>query len=199
MTGGEGFRDEVRLFRSRMTARRRSIRFTAVLEESRNKLWGAHLGIPDALAAALIAGGSHRVLCTLNGTAEYPTALMPRGDGSFVIRVNKKFRATLGLQYGDRVEVALQRDESQYGLPMPEELSEALRQDREVHELFHSLSAGRRRTLLYLVGSAKGVETRIHRAVTVVRHLRANQGKVNYRELYAALRRNEQPTRDSRR
>jgi uncharacterized protein YdeI (YjbR/CyaY-like superfamily) len=82
---------------------------------------------------------------------------------------------------------------------MPEELSEALRQDREGNELFRSLSAGRRRTPLYLVGSATGVETRIHSAVAVVRHLKASQGAVNYGELCALLRSSGRPARTSRR
>jgi hypothetical protein len=98
--------DCARFSRSRRTVRKRSAQFAAVLEESRNKLWGAHLGVPEAVATDLIAGGSHQVLCTLNGAVEYPTALMPRGDGSSVIRVNKKLRVTPRLEYGDRVEVA---------------------------------------------------------------------------------------------
>jgi len=167
----------------------RSVRFTSVLEQSRNKLWGAHLAVPDEVVERLAGSGSRRVLCTLNASVEYPSALVPRGDGSFVIRVNKRIREKFSLGTGSRLRVVLRRDESRYGLPMPEELDEELRQDGEGHRLFHPLTAGRQRTLLYLVDSAKGADTRIKRAVAVVRHLKTNHGRLNYKQLNDLIRR----------
>jgi len=72
---------------------------------------------------------------------------------------------------------------------VPAELSELFRQDREGNRLFHSLTPGRQRTLLYIVGSARDAETRAWRASLVIRHLRENRGKVQYRQLYQSLKR----------
>ena len=168
--------------------KKRGTRFTSTLEESRNRLWGAHVRVSDEVASRILEGGSRRVICVLNGAVEYSTALMPRGDGSFVIRVNKQTREGLRLNYGSQLEIELRRDESQYGLPMPEELQKVLLQDRAGHRLFHALTAGRQRTLLHLVGSARRVETRVKRAVVVVRHLKAHRGKIDYRQLNDHLR-----------
>jgi len=173
----------------RQVAGNRSVRFTSVLEKSRNKLWGAHLAVPDEVVERLAGSRSRRVLFTLNASVTYPSALMGRGDGSFVIRVNKTIREKLSLRSGSRVRVVLRRDESRYGLPMPEELEEVLRQDSECQRLFHSLTTGRQRTLLYLVDSATRVDTRIQRAVSVVRHPRTNHGKINYKQLSELIRR----------
>ena len=165
-----------------------TLQFTSTLEKSSNKLWGGHFGVPKSIAQKLIHGDSRRVVCALNGSAEHQCALLPHGNGSFVITVNKKLRDTLRLEFGMPVQVSLRKDDSKYGLPMPEELEELLRQDKEGHRLFHSLTPGRLRTLLYIVGQAKNSDNRIARALIIVHHLKANKGKINYRQLSASLR-----------
>lgn len=163
-------------------------RFTSVLEASHNKLWGCHFRVPPAITRSLIDGSSRRVICTLNESATYQCALMPFGNGSFVISVNKKLRDTLGLAPGSTVSVQLRRDETKYGLPMPPELEELLRQDSQARKLFHALTPGKQRTLLFIAGGVKNPEKRLHRALAIVRHLITNGGKINYRMLNASLR-----------
>ncbi len=165
-----------------------ALQFTSRLEQSHNRLWGGHFGVPISVAQKLVDAGSRRVVCSINGSPEYQCALLPHGDGLYVVSVNKKLRSALGLSFGMAVHVSLRKDESKYGLPMPEELEELLRQDKEGHRLFHSLTAGRQRTLLYTINSAKNTETRLTRAVIIIRHLKANGGKINYRQLSQMLR-----------
>jgi uncharacterized protein YdeI (YjbR/CyaY-like superfamily) len=109
--------------------------------------------------------------------------LLPRGDGSFLITVNKKLRDSLGLKIGSKVSVSLWKDESEYGLPMPEELAELLKQDEDGNRLFHALTPGKLRTLLYIVGQPKNSDARLLRALAIVEHLKTNKGKINYRQL----------------
>jgi uncharacterized protein YdeI (YjbR/CyaY-like superfamily) len=106
-----------------------------------------------------------------------------------VISVNKAEQKSLGLTIGSEVTVSLTRDETAYGLPVPEEVRELLRQDREGDRLFHALTRGKQRTLLYFIDTAKDPEKRAMRALAVVRHLKANNGKINFRLLNLALRR----------
>jgi hypothetical protein len=167
---------------------RRKVRFSSTLERSTNKLWGGHCQVPGSAARRLINGKSRRVVCSLNGSPYRQCALIPHGNGSFVLTVNKGTRDELGLEFGVKVNVRLKRDESRYGLPMPEEFQEVLRQDREGNRLFHALTAGRLRTLLYIVGQAKSPDARISRALTILRHLKLNKGRINYKELNTALR-----------
>lgn len=163
--------------------------FDAVLELSTNKLWGCHFGVPQLVADALIREAEdRRVVCSLNEAVEYQCALLPRGDGSFLITVNKKIQTKLRLGIGSRVRVSLRKDESEYGLPMPEELAEVLAQDAEGHRCFHALSPGKLRTLLYIAGQPKNAELRIRRAIVIVDHLKMNQGKVDYKQLNAMLK-----------
>src|SRR5512138_3091519 len=98
--------------------------------------------------------GSRRVVCTINGTETFQCALLP-WDDIFTIIVNKAKRERLGIVGGDKISVELKVDESKYGLPMPKELKEVLRQDPEGNKLFHSLTAGKQRTMLYYIGKIK--------------------------------------------
>ncbi len=162
--------------------------FTAVLEKFNSNLWGHHLSVPDAVAQVFLSQNAKRIVCTLQETAEFQAALMPKGDGAYFININKTLRDKLGLKIGTPVRVALRKDNSEYGLPMPEELAELLQQDEEGDQLFHALTPGKQRTLLYIVGSVKSSDLRLNRAVAVVEHLRENAGKIDFKKLYASLK-----------
>jgi hypothetical protein len=165
-----------------------SFQFKSFIEESTNKLWGAHFAVPDLVANALIEGDDKRVVCTLNGVTEYQCALVPRGDGTFLITVNKKIRDQHKLKAGSPVDIVLVKDSSEYGLPMPEEMAELLKQDPEGDRLLHALTPGKIRTLLYIVGNVKSSDKRLGRAIAILEHLKMNGGKIDYRKLNGDLR-----------
>lgn len=162
--------------------------FEATLDKFNSNLWGYHITVPALLAQSLIDQGIKRVICTLNDTLEFQCALMPKGDGLYFININKANRDKLRLRLGSLVRVSLRQDNSTYGLPMPDEFQEVLLQDEEGDQLFHALTPGKQRTLLYIVGSVKNPDLRINRALVVLEHLKANKGKINYRQLYADLK-----------
>lgn len=166
---------------------KRSQKFVAALERSNNKIWGSHVRVPKHIVQEVASGRSRRVICQLNGETEFQCALLPFGSGQYVISINKKLCDTLGLDEGDQVNVRMRKDDSAYGLPVPDELEELLAQDREGNRIFHALTRGKQRTLLYIIGSVKHTEKRLRRALVIVRHLKANHGTVNYRQLAAAL------------
>jgi len=162
--------------------------FTSVIENFNSNLWGFHVVVPLEQAAPFLQGSDRRVVCTLNDAAEFQCALMPRGDGAFFINVNKKLRDKLKLDLGSSVRISLRKDDSDYGLPMPEEFQELLLIDDEGNQLFHALTPGKQRTLLYIVGNVKSSEKRLNRALAIVDHLKITRGKINFRMLNEALR-----------
>lgn len=162
--------------------------FTSVLEKFDSNLWGYHLSVPEAIARMYIESNNRRVVATLNDAIEFQCALMPKGDGSFFININKKIRDTLKLKIGATVAINLRKDDSKYGLPMPEELDELLQLDEEGNRLFHALTPGKQRNLLYIVGAPRTSDTRIARAIVVVDHLKGNHGKIDFKQLYQALK-----------
>ncbi|WP_266368241.1 YdeI/OmpD-associated family protein [Tellurirhabdus rosea] len=162
--------------------------FSSRIQKFDSPLWGFHFVVPADVAGPFISGNDRRVVCTLNGRAEFQCALMPLSGGGFFINVNKKIRDSLGLAIGSEVQFTLKKDESEYGLPMPEEMHELLQMDDEGHRLFHALTPGKQRTLLYFIGSVKSMDRRISRALAVVDHLKITGGKVDFRLLNESVR-----------
>jgi len=128
-----------------------------------------------------------RVVCTVNGGEAFQCALMP-SRGNFFIIVNKKKRDALGIVAGDKVSVELAIDESKYGLPMPDEFREVLDQDAAGNKIFHSLTPGKQRSLLYYLGNIKDIDLRIHQALLIVEHIKEH-GKIIDKVLYQELKR----------
>ncbi len=131
-------------------------------------------------------GKFKRVVCSINGGEGFQCALLPSGDLFYIIG-NKKKRD--GIVAGDTVKVELIKDESKYGLPMPEEFEEVLNQDADADRLFHALSAGKQRSLIYLISNVSDIDKRIHVALLVVAHLKENGGKIIDEQLYQETKR----------
>ena len=170
-----------------MTAKRLH-KFTSALERSENKLWGAHFAVPANVVKSLSKAKERRVVCRLNGETTYQCALLPHGGGTFVVTVNKKIRDGLSLRFGDQLGVELTPDDSAYGLPMPEEFSELLRQDKEGSKVFHALTRGKQRVLLYIIGKPKDADKRIFRAIVILRHIKAGKGAIDHKKLGRELK-----------
>ena len=163
--------------------------FSASLEAAKTKLFNWQLRVPaDVTAAFLASPTKRRVVCVLNGQDPHQCALTPIGQGVYVIKVNQGRIKKLALAEGQDVELELFPDDSKYGLPMPEEMAAALAEDQEGDRLFHALTAGKLRTLLYIVGQGTNSNNRLWRAVQILEHLKLRAGKINYKELNQDLR-----------
>src|SRR5688500_5876868 len=97
--------------------------FTARLDNFNTRLWTFHIKVPKDIALHFSAAGDKRVVATLNGTATFQCAIMPAGDGVYFININKKIRDHLKIREGSTIRVELKKDESEYGLPFPEEFN----------------------------------------------------------------------------
>ena len=133
-------------------------------------------------------GKFRRVVCAINDGESFQCALLPWGELFYII-VNKIKRDAIGIVAGDTVDVLLEKDQSKYGLPMPEEFREVLNQDPTGDEMFHALTAGKQRSILYQLSKPKDIDVRIHQALIIVAHLKENEGKILDKVLYQELKR----------
>ncbi len=120
---------------------------------------------------------TRRVVCTLNDSHKFQCALSPN-KGVFTIAMNMAIRKKLNLNEGDIVEILLEPDTSKYGAPMPEDFAEVLRQDDEGSRLFHALTRGMQRSLIYMVAAVKNIDRRIDLGLAILEHIKENDGKV---------------------
>ena len=164
------------------------VKFKSVLTKSTGEYGGLYFPVPREVAEKFeVKSGTRRVVCTANNKLTFQSAVLPNGKG-FYIGTNKSIRDTLGIEAGDKVRLELAKDESKYGCPMPEEFQEVLNQDPEGDKFFHSLTPGKQRSLLYFVGSVKDIDKRINTALTVIEHLKRNDGKLVHETLHDELK-----------
>ena len=131
--------------------------------------------VPADIVAALTSGGSDRVLAHYNDDAKGPvqTRILSLGQGrGHYLLLPQPLRKRLRLRLGDEVRARLRPDTSEYGLPMPDELAELLRQDPVARRHFDALTPGRQRRILHVSGSPKTEATRLRKAVACVEYLR---------------------------
>jgi hypothetical protein len=164
------------------------VRFKSKLEVTESSPPWHILRIPKAKVAGFaFKGNLRRVVCTLNETETFNCALFP-SKGDYFITLNKKLRDKLGLEIGKTVTIELSKDESEFGMPMPEEFAEVLRQDPDGECLFNALSPGNQRLMLKLIDFVKDVDKRIIRSLVGIEILKKCEGKFDYHLLHDSMR-----------
>jgi len=187
LCGLGGFR---RLEKQFMSKSKSSVKFKTTLVTSNGKPIYHYLLVEKEWVAPLgFTGSARRVVCTMNGVETIQCPLMGNGMGGYYISLNKDMRTRLCISVGDKVDVELTRDESKYGSPMPKELREVLRQDPDGDRMFQTLTPGKQRILLYLVGNPSDIDKRIQVAWTIVEYLKNHDGKYDYTELHEYISR----------
>lgn len=171
-------------------------RFTATIKLFEdNNLWFYHFLVPDEVSQQLLASETgRRVLCSIDGTTPIHCSLMPDGLGSWFINVNKALREKLGWQENQERKVTLQPDTSEFGMPMPEELKEALLQDPAAKSIFDNLTPGKQRNLIYIVNQVKSPSIRLRRALVITNHL-VTHNKIDFKALHQELKNANQANR----
>lgn len=168
--------------------------FTTTLENFNTNLWGHHIPVPGHIAEQFINGDNRRVLCTLEGQMQIHAALMPSG-GDYFILLNKEVRKKLSVEEGNELTVTLEKDTSEFGMPMPEEFTVMLDQDEEGAKYFRSLTMGKQRTLVHLVGKVKNPDSRITKAMAILHHLKEVKGEIDFKRMNQTMKEFNQRTK----
>lgn len=156
----------------------------STLEKFKSDLWGHHIPIPSSFAEHFIEGDNRRVICTINGNVRIQGALIPKSKKEeYYILINKQTREKLEITEGDTVEVALEKDNSEFGLPVPESFMVLLDQDPEGNQYFRSLTMGKQRSLVYIVGKVKSIDSQLSKGMAILDHLKEVKGKIDYKML----------------
>ena len=150
-------------------------------------LWHFYIMVPDAVVHSLKPWGN-RVVCTVNGHFSFQTAVLSAGERGYFININKDIRTKLDLNVNDELTIALTPDTSRYGLPVPEAFSELLQQDPEFEAVFHHLTLGKQRTLIYMISKFKTEVKQLEKLMILRNYLVSVKGKLDYKELNQAFK-----------
>lgn len=151
-------------------------------------LWGGHIIVPVKVVNHFMKQKITRVVCRLNDEFEFQCALMPKGEGVYFININSEIRKKIKLKVGSEVNVELKKDDSKYGMPMPEEFEELLKIDDELDQVFHALTPGKQRSLLHIIGKPKTSNTRLNKAIVISEYLKQVNGKIDFQQLQQAFK-----------
>ena len=163
-------------------------KFKGIIESLKSTVWGHAVLVDPKVQAYFKKKEITRFIATVNDSDPFHCAFIPNGKGSAYILLNKELRKKHRLQEGDEVNMTVKEDESKYGMALPEELEELFYQDPEGSEVFHTLTPGKQRSLLFMVGKPKSSKTRLKKALTIIDYLKYTGGKLDYKELNEAFK-----------
>lgn len=162
--------------------------FSAPVQIMDSDIWGHIIPLPQDIGEMLNQDKNRRIICVFNEIETTHSALMHDGNGGFFITIQKALCKKLGIGLGEDIHIEISKDNSKYGMPMPEELGELLEMDEEGDRYFHALTPGKQRALIHQVGKYKQSDTRLRKAVVIVDFLKQNGGKMDFKLLNVAFK-----------
>lgn len=153
--------------------------FTASLlkfAEKGEKTGWTYIEIPSAIAQELNPGvrTSYRVKGSLDHYPIQFVALLPMGDGGFIIPINADMRRAIRKEAGATIRVSLERDLT--SIPLSADLLACLEDDPTALQFFNSLPEGHRRYFSNWIEDARTETTRTKRLTQAVRGLSMGLG-----------------------
>lgn len=132
--------------------------------------------IPPGMAEVIKPGQktSFRVKGTLDELPIQQVAVLPMGEGEFIIPVNAAMRRGIRKEAGALVRVTLEADDSL--MPLSTDLLACLEEAPEAMAYFQQLSQGHQRYFSNWIDEAKTLETKTKRLTQAVRGLSMRLG-----------------------
>jgi Bacteriocin-protection, YdeI or OmpD-Associated/Domain of unknown function (DUF1905) len=124
------------------------------------------------LVTKLTKDNNKRVICTINKTEKLHCAIMPKKDGGHFVMISSSICKKLKLKVGTEIEASFVIDKTEYQFDMPEELKEVLDTDEEANKIFHALTPGNQRGLIYLLSLVKSSDKKIERALKIAERIK---------------------------
>jgi hypothetical protein len=114
---------------------------------------------------------------TLNGFA-YRTSILPNGDGTHHMPLNKAILAGAKAEPGTRVDVSMEKDEESREVEAPADLVAALKKNRAAQKVWDAKTPTFRKEYVLWIEEAKAAETRARRIGATVE--KVAEGKRKY-------------------
>lgn len=138
-------------------------------DEQGEKTGWSYIDIPANMAQELKPGNkqSFRIKGMLDGLAVSGLALMPMGEGNFILALKADIRKALRKNAGAMLHVKIEAD-NDFKYDIPDDLKEGMDTDPATWDFFNSLPGSHRNYFLRWISEAKTPETRAKRIVNMV-------------------------------
>jgi hypothetical protein len=145
---------------------------------------GVHaIRLPDEVVKPFLDKQQKRVLAVarFGDTSLRFYAALLKWEGSCHLTFGKSKQKELGVFPKDYFRLQLFEDKSRYGAEMPEELEAVLQSDTEANNIFQVLTAGKKRSIIYMIARYANSQTRIDKSLILCENLKT--GLRNTKEL----------------
>jgi hypothetical protein len=165
------------------------VEFTTIIlqfAEQGEKTGWTYIEIPADIAQQMKSGNkkSFRVRGMLDAFPVNGMALMPMGEGNFIMALKAEVRKGIHKNAGAMLQVRLEVD-NDFKVEMPDDLQECFDFEPEAFEFYNSLAKSHREYFIKWINDAKTNETRAKRIVNTVN---AMLRKWSYSEMIRAMR-----------
>ncbi len=144
------------------------IHFKVYIQPASDNKWSmSFIEIPPGITEQFLSEKENkkRVIVNFKNGKKVHRALQRNKDGFCYIITGKLMLKEAKLEPRMTAEISLVIDDSEFGMPFPEELLEVFHQMPEAEKVFLDLTDGLQRSFLYYIHTAKTVETRIQRSL----------------------------------
>jgi hypothetical protein len=117
---------------------------------------------------------SFRVKGTLDSFKIKQVALLPMGDGNFILPLNAAIRKGVGKKLGDKINVRLEADNSEF--EFSQDFLACLQDDPMAYDFFQTLPGSHQKYFSKWIDSAKTSATKTNRIVMAISALAKKQG-----------------------
>ncbi len=157
--------------------------------EQGEKTGWTYIDVPADVAQQLKPGNkkSFRVKGKLGNFPVAGMALMPMGNGNFIMSIRAEMLKAMGRRPGATLDIMLEADDD-FKFSIPPELQECLNEEPEAQEYFNSLAESHRGYFIKWIDSAK---TDVTRANRIAQTLNALSRKLNYAEMLRSLKKDK--------
>lgn len=123
---------------------------------------------------------NQRFLISVNGIVNWQGGSMSLGNNDAYITLSKDRMKILNVDFGDTINIELEKDYSEFGMEIPLEFEELLLQDEIGNQLFRNLTLGTQRAVIYLILQIKSSDKRIEKSIFFLENIKkANSKKIN--------------------
>lgn len=155
------------------------VSFTAIVEkfeEKGEKTGWTYIDIPAAIASQLHPTNkqSFRVKGTINNVPIKFIALLPMGEGHYILPINAELKKKIGIRKGNKVQVFLEKDTSEF--LFNQDFLDCVHDVPEALSFFSTLSASHQKYFSKWIDTAKTQHTKEKRIIMAVNALSKYMG-----------------------
>ncbi len=135
-----------------------------------------HIYIPEHIMQPFVDKNVKRLFIKVSHNNKsinfYAAFVRDKNTDDYRIMFGKRLQKELGVLQNDYFQIQLFENTSKYGVQVPEELDEVFKLDPEAFKVFETLSAGKKRSIIYAVARYKTSQTRIDKALIMCENLK---------------------------